>query len=763
MLLLNKTSKIVLLLFLCSTMVYAQDLAQEGGAVGPAANDTDNFKPNIKPNVMAQRIALPIVIDGVLDDAGWAGAGRAFNFSETFPGDQTRPPIDIETWVAYDDDNFYVAFKIDDDPAAVRRTLTDRDRIWQDDYVGIILDTYGNNAWAYFLGSNPLGIQGDTRIINNGGEDDGFNIVFKSEGQVTDEGYQVEMAIPFRSLRFPDKDIQNWNINFWITHPREDRNTYSWAGMDRDNPCWLCQGGSVSGIQEVNAGRNLELLPTLTGSQAGFREEADADFDNGKVNVDPSLGVKYGFTPNLTADLTLNPDFSQIEADAAQIDVNSTFALFFQERRPFFQEGSELFSTNIDQVYTRQINNPLAAAKLTGRFDKTSVAYIGARDRDTPMILPFEEGSEFAQAGESFSNILRVRRTFKQDDHLGVLVTDRRLDEGGAGSTFGMDGRHRFLNNYQFEWQVVGSHTEEPNNTDISGELEGQTFNDGEFTRAFDGESFSGFASYASVERNARHWSFDVDYWATNPTFRADNGFVTQNNQQRLNMYQGYTFYGDGFFNRFTPGVIVGRDWNFQNERKDEYMWLRMQLSMKGQTNMGLMFLAFSNEKFQGIDFRGLRRLNVWVNSNFSNPVRLGAFVSTGKSIARNLDVPEMGNSLNIEAWGTIKPFQRLVIEPRFNFAKLNEEDSGDQVFKGYIARTRLNYQFTRRLFLRLVTQYNDFNERFEIDPLLTYRINPFTAFYIGSTHDYDQFGDPFGVRQSARQFFFKMQYQVRA
>jgi hypothetical protein len=728
--------------------------------------DTSVFQPNVKPVLQLARTSGEIDVDGDLTDPGWRSASRATNFSENYPGEQTEPPIGVEAWATYDDENVYFAFIIRDDPGAVRANLSDRDQIWQDDYVGVILDTYGDNAWAYFIASNPLGIQGDTRIINNGHEDVTFDIVYSAEGMVTADGYQVEMAIPFRSLRFPDREVQNWNMTFWITHPRQSRAQYTWAAISRDDPCWFCQFGTLTGIRGVSGGGGIEFLPAVTGSQSASLRSSDnpsLGLDNGRVKAEPSLGLKYSVSSNLTTDLAVNPDFSQIEADAAQVDVNTTFALFFPERRPFFQEGSDLYQTRVRTVYTRSINNPIAAGKVTARYGRTSFGFMGGVDRDSPLILPFEEQSEFVQAGQSVSNIFRAKRTFGSSSYLGALITDRRLtDDNGSGSTFGIDSRVRLSNNYSVEMQFVGSHTSEPNSPSLSEGVGDFSFDGGSHTAALDGESFSGFASQVSFERNARHWSFDVDYSATSPTFRADNGFITQNNLHRTMLWTGYTFYFDGIVERVMPQIVTGYWWNFDGVRKDQFLWIQGDIRLKAQTNVGLRWLVKSDERFAGEDFRGLRRIGVHVNSNFSDPVKLGGFIQYGRSIARNLETPEMGRSLDLDVWGTIKPISRMVIEPNFTFARLNKEDSGDRVYSGYILRTRLNFQFTRRLFVRLVTQYNDFSERFEVDPLITYKVNPFTAFYVGSTHDFDTFADPFGVLQSERQIFFKFQYLVR-
>jgi hypothetical protein len=194
------------------------------------------FNANILPTLKIPKISGKIKIDGKIDELQWQQAARASNFSEQQPGDMTKPPVETEVLVAYDDINFYMAFIAHDDPKAVRVSFRNRDEIWQDDNVGVILDTYGDGAWAYEIMTNPIGIQGDVRWSNNGGEDTGFDIVFESVGVVTDSGYQVEIAVPFKSLHFPNKSIQTWRATFWRNHPRVVRGQYSWAAISKNTP-----------------------------------------------------------------------------------------------------------------------------------------------------------------------------------------------------------------------------------------------------------------------------------------------------------------------------------------------------------------------------------------------------------------------------------------------------------------------------------------------------------------------------------------------
>lgn len=722
-----------------------------------------DFTATRLPSLRVERAAGPIAIDGDLTDAGWVNAARATGFSEARPGDQTEPSVDTEALVTYDDANLYLAFIAEDDPSAIRSSLRARDEIFREDFIGIILDTFGDAAMQYELFCNPIGIQGDLRATDSG-EDSNFDIVWESKGKITETGYQVEVAVPFKSLRFPNRPEQVWRANFWRTHPRDSRRQYSWAAIDRDEPCFPCQFGTLSGITGVRPTNDVELLPSFVGFQAGaLRDDEDpaSGFDNDAVDGDLSLGLRYAITSNLAGEATLNPDFSQIESDAAQIDVNTTFALFFPERRPFFQDGSNLFQTYFDAVYTRSMNDPSVAAKVTGQVGRTSVAYVGARDEHSPIILPFEERSEFLIAGKSTSNVLRVKQTLMEDSFLGALVTDRRLEGGGSGTLFGADGSVRFLRNYRFELQGLTSRSREPNDASLTEDVEQETFDGGEHTSAFDGERFWGNAVYASIERDARVWNFDVDYRDMSPTFRADNGFITQNDRRLVSGWTGLHFRKDlGFLEQIEPSVNMARVWNHRGLFKDEWVRPQVWMQLKGQTSCSIGYLA-SRERFHDLLFPGIRRLEIEVNTDASEVISGGVTISKGRSIARRLDTPVLGRGATYSVWGEVKPVNRLVVSPEVRWSMLDYPDGRD-IFEGYIARTRINYQFTRELFMRLVLQYDHFDQAYDIEPLVSYVINPFTVFYLGSTHAYTEFDDAGDLTETTRQFFLKLQYLFR-
>jgi len=729
----------------------------------------EEFTPVYHPTLEVTRASGTIKIDGELNDAGWQGAARADNFAEHQPGDQTKPPVETEAFITCDDHYLYVAFVCYDDPKTVRASLCDRDGpIYSDDNICFLLDTYGDAAWAYELNVNPYGVQADALWSPYGGEDSGYDMIWKSAGKITDCGYQIEMAVPFSSLRFPNKEKQVWKVDFWRNHPREVRRQYSWAAYDRDEPCWPCQWGTVTGIENIRPGRGLEIMPTLIGYQSGDLDDDD-NFRNDDPDGDLSLGAKYSVSSNIVAEATYNPDFSQVEADPAQVDVNTNFALFYQERRPFFQEGSDLFNTIFDAVYTRSINDPQFAAKLTARMSRTSVAYLVARDENTTMILPFEERSTYLVAGKSSSNVLRSRRTIGEDSHVGLLLTDRRRDEGGSGTLLGADGRFRLSKKYQFHWQLLGTYTQEPHDTMLTFDEDDSTFNslifdsDGH-TAGFDGESYWGHALYTGISRETANSYVELDYLERSPTFRADNGFQPRNNQRRLGLYAQYVFRFEGdVLDRIIPSVEAGRELNFEEVKKDEFVGLDLCTNFRAaQTEIHSRFMR-SAERLAGIKFGKIWNLHTCMHSIFSGLISAGGSINYGHTIARREDPPVMGKQTTLSAWVDLKPIDRVLLENSIVYEKNDDLDTDENIYEGYIARTRLNYQILKDMSLRVVLQYDNFDQAWDFDPLLTYRLNPFSIFYVGSTSDYQEVTgeevDSRDWRLTSRQFFLKLQY----
>ena len=732
-------------------------------SLSSAVRADDGYAPVYKPEVRISKATGPIDVDGALEDAGWRGAVKIGNFAEHNPGDQTKPEVDTEVMVAYDEKNLYVAWICYDDPSQVRASFCERDNIFTGDYVILCIDPFGDASIAYEIAANPYGIPGDLFFSANYGEDAAYDMIFESAGRMTEDGWVVEMAIPFAGMRFPAVAEQVWKMDFWRNRPRGSRFQYSWAAYDRDESCWPCQWGTVTGISGIESGSGLELLPSIVAHQSG-RLRDDGEFVNDELKGDLSLGISYDISSELTAEATINPDFSQVESDIAQLDVNSTFALFYPERRPFFMEGSDLFNTLFNAVYTRQINDPLLAGKLTWRKGSNSVAFLTAHDEHSVIILPFEERSAFIENGKSYSNIVRVKHEFGEQSHIGLIATDRRFEGGGSGSLFGVDGKIRFSPNNSMVYQFLSTHTGEVDNPALADSAFNATRFDGDkYTAGLDGETFQGYGWVAGLSRDKANYSAAASYVEVSPTFRADNGFETSNNWRRLEFeLQGIKHFEESrILENITGSVNTTRKWNFDGVRKDE--WVNANLETKfraGQTGIHSSYMA-SDEQFRGIQFNEIWQAHTCFNTRPFDALALGGNVNYGHRIARRELV--MGKETSWGIWADIKPIDRMLIETSFSNIRSDDLKTDERLFSQSIFWSRLTLQISRELSLRFVSQYNDRYRCWDVDPLVTYRVNSLSMFYFGSTHDYrdldfEEDGME-GWKLTDRQFFIKFQY----
>ena len=749
--------------------------AEDNSATDPAA---PHFEPNQTLSFDIPRLSEKIQIDGRLDDPAWQSAKKLTNFAEIEPGDNIRPAVETETLVAYDDDYLYVAFHcFDNNTSAIRATLTDRDRMYADDWVGVFIDTFRDQQNGYEFCVNPRGIQGDLRRSRNN-EDSSYDAVWYSGGRLTDDGWTAEFALPFRSLRFPNADVQSWGIHLFRNRPRESRAQMSWAPLSRDESCFFCQAGVMGGIQGVNQGRNLEILPYVLASQQSSlqgQDDSSFDWDNQDADGEAGVGLKYGITPNHTLDLTYNPDFSQIESDATQIDANRTFALFYPEKRPFFLEGADMFGSMVDAVYTRSINDPILAGKFTGKQGTNTIAIMAARDEVSPYIVPFEEQSMGAEGGDTYSTILRCKRDVLTESFVGLMATDRRApDTDGSNTTFGLDSRIRFSETYAAQAQVLGSYTTEPDDTTMSANFDEIHFGkDHQYDSYFNGESFGGTAMEAQFSRAARHFNANINYEDYSPTFRAETGFVTQNDYRLGTFWADYMFYFDKspVLERLEPQVDGGRKYNYDGEFKDTWLMPSVWLRFKKQTYFWTGYL-WSEERFAGQMIEGIHRWQTDFDTEFSKHISAGIYTRLGQSVVRDRDNPRLGDEFSWGASIALRPLAQLRFDGTFDKFELNELDGGPEIFNTYVARGKLSFQFTKNLFLRVVGEYIEDDRSFQADPLLSYKINPFTVFFLGSSHSFDDtlynsdtdtdvpLAD--GHQQTERLFFVKFQYLFR-
>ena len=683
------------------------------------------------PTVEAERFYESITIDGNLEEESWGRATGTDYFIEIDPGENIMPSEKTKVKVGYDESNLYVAFWASANPADIRASYQKRDRAWGDDFVAIFLDTYGDANVGTMIGANPYGVQLDAKNDGNN-DDESFDLIYESQGRITDSGYQVEMSIPFSSLSFPEQEVQEWKVGFYRSLPREKRAQIVWGGFDRTDPCFLCQLGTLTGIRDIKQQGSLEFLPAIVGSQASALD-ANNTLQKGDINGEASLGIKYSFSSDRFAELTINPDFSQVEADEQQVDVNTTFALYFQEKRPFFNAGNDLIDTWINPIYTRSINNPKIAGRIINRGQKLSWYMLSALDENSPYTIPGEEQSFSEMGGQSFSNIFRMKRTLNDGSFYGVLATDRRMaNNNGSGSTVGFDTRYRLNKKYQIEFQTVFSKTVEPNDSLL---VDGSFFGD-DYSFTFDGESFTGNAVELELRRDTEHWNLEMGYDHSTPTFRAENGFVSSNNEQRLYMESVWVYSPNTFLNKFVGGFYTGINQNLDGEIKRQSTFIFSNFKLPKQTNINSNFNYTYFRRFKETNFKNLWKIGTNINSKITKSTSIYFGGNYGIQLATFLDVPETGYSFSFYSGVDQQLFERLLMGGSFSQYQMKTLNKKDEYYSGYLASLKMNYQYSTAISFRLIGQYNDFDQSFQIQPLLSYQPNPFTIFYIGTSNN---------------------------
>ncbi len=713
-----------------------------------------------KYHVKALRIERDIALTGKLSDPLWKTAIPVEVDCEIQPGDNIRAPQEMQAFVLYNSRYIYFGFRANDsDAKSIRSHMADRDKMTDDDFAGVILDTYGNAQSAYEFFANPFGVQFDAMRTSNS-EDASFDCLWYSSGNITDSGYTLEIAVPFKSLRFPPSKKQHWRVEFFRNLPRDTRYQVTWTTLDRNNPCLMCQTGTIDGIEGITAANNVEVLPYAVGVQTGSKGDAGdpaSRFTDGPPTGKVGAGLRYAPSSSFALATVVNPDFSQIESDATQISVNNTFSIFYAEKRPFFLEGADLYSTLASAFYSRMINNPLAAAKLTEISGGFSLAYLAAYDRESLFMIPGEEGSDFVGTSlKSLSNVVRAKYDFGSESFVGALLTTRNFSDA-HNYVGGVDWSFLFGGNFYFVGQMLLTYTREVNDTSIFSS--DRRFGSSGYDAAFNGQSYSGSGFQTDFKRNARDYSFDLSLTSAAPTFQAQDGFITTNDFRNVSLWHGYTIYFEkSFVENASIQSTSGVGFNFDGARKSEWTSIQGQANLTGQTYVWMAYYPLQEEIFNSVHFHKLYRTEVSVSTNPVGSVAGNIWVQVGRLIYRQ-DDPQLGRGYNISGELILKPSAKIALDLTYSRSRLWSYHTLQLFYDGYIARSSFVYQFSPELFVRLIGQYDQFARQFQFDPMLSYKLNPFTVFYAESSHNFARFDQPYGVERTVQQFFVKLQY----
>jgi uncharacterized protein DUF5916/cellulose/xylan binding protein with CBM9 domain len=774
--------------------------------------------------------AKPPVIDGKLDDEVWKGANVLKDFYQVQPGDNIAPSKPTEVLLGYDSRFLYVAFRAFDEPDKVRATIPKRDNIFNDDYVGILFDTFNDKRKAYEFDFNPLGVQADGIWTDGVNEDFSLDIVFESKGVVTNDGYTIEVAIPFKSIRYNAGKDTLWGVHFWRRIKRFNNELSMWMPLSRDISSWLAQAGHLTGFEGLSTERTLELIPSLTISETGKRKAPvtlaqiaeGGRFVNEPIKLDPGLTGKYTITPRVTLDFALNPDFAQVESDQLVVTANQRFPIFFEEKRPFFLEGIDIFQTQIAAVHTRSIIDPDVAIKLTGKVNRNTFGLLVASDNGPGNFseeeLPFAS-PRLINKNASFG-ILRLKRDIgKSNSFIGFLGTYRRFVDN-YNELGGFDGRFQLNKITTFSWQVLGTHSRRSFFFPDKGQFLDRKEN--------------GFIYALDYNQDGRHFGQEIAAVGRTRFYRSDVGFNRRTNtnnvtwfirynsepkpKARLIAWRVYTFLSTNFdwqgnlqnandevqlrFNfRRQTYIGIGAEKGYERVFESEFGGIR-QLGVSCVLTNNCTFAGNDDERSssnRGIYFFAESTLSKKFNFNVFVNRRWGAFdfdfgalpkyprVSPPALAARNaaaqglcggnmpsplcnapLD-PGPGDFWHLDGGITYQPTNALNATLSFTKEKLTRYDTGLVAFDDNIISLKTTYQFSRFLFARGRVDFDSISSNVKGQFLLGYTPNPGTAFYAGYNDDINRHGfnrftgalEP-GLRRNGRTFFIKMSYLFR-
>ncbi|MEN8769557.1 MAG: hypothetical protein ABF269_08630 [Candidatus Arcticimaribacter sp.] len=696
------------------------------------------------------------VLDGNVEEQEWQDAQNFSLDYEVDPGDNTPPPHKTKAYIKYTKTDLYIGFIAYADMKNLRSSIRNRDEGFRDDNVLFGFDAYGDGRYMIALGANPEGNQIDVKVLSNGG-DDNYDVNFESRASKHQDNYQVELKIPFANLQFKPAEEMRWKVVFArSTYTDNTRSQSINFPIDRNNPCLVCQTPDEIILKGVEAKNRVNLLPYVFGGLSD--DEAMGKVDYGKPLGNVGLSGLFDLNSVTSLEFALNPDFSQVEADVSQVNANTTFALFFPERRPYFNEGNEIINSNLNTVYTRTVNDPLASTKLIHQGDKHRVYWLAAYDQASPYLVAGENESYDGEGGKAFSNIFSYQRTFDKGAYIGLLSTNRIFEDGGNGHAVGLNGLLRFKELYTLNFELNTSIIKEPVKDWIDSEDQIR-----DKTVALDGEKKQGNAFLFSLERNTRNWNTEFYYVHYSPHYETPLGFVTQNSIRNMQLTHNYTYYPEdkeGLIQQLNVNLGSELTFNYNSLRKyfDVFSNTFVQWKANWRTSFNLIHII--NEEFVGFVGRNMTEVSMFNGYNPSENINLRAFVSFSESIRYEEDDPSVGKAMFIGSFNNFQITPKLLFTPSIRYSELRSKEDNSLYFKGYIGRLNINYQFNQNLSFRLIGEYNDFDKVFFVQPLLKWNPSPFTIFYIGGTNGYSRIENRSDFQVDNSQLYLKFQYQ---
>ncbi|WP_412971721.1 DUF5916 domain-containing protein [Glaciecola sp. MF2-115] len=725
-------------------------------------------------------------IDGVLDEAVWQKAGKAHLNYVVRPFENTIPPVNTDVFYYEDGANLYVAYIAHDfKPDDIRVFLRDRDDTWGQDMVGVKIDTYGDGRLAYQYFVNPLGVQTDS-IENEmtGNESASWNGIWLSEGRITDKGYVVEFAIPLRLMNFEESEEEkHWGIEFVRFYPRADELRISHLPTDRDNACNLCQMGGARGFKNARQGESLAIVPTAVLGAARTRDPEQSNDWDYQNNQEVGLNVNWSITPEISLQGTLNPDFSQVEADVAQLSINNTFALFFGERRPFFVKNADYFSSFQNLIYTRNINAPDYGLKITGRKDKHSLGLFVANDEQTTFLVPGNLGSSVASFEEASLNLGgRYRFDYSDDLAIGTVLTLREADHY-HNYLSSIDLKYRLSDQDTISAQIIATETEYPDEL-YKGFCDEECLNPSDYNestlRTNKEGSFTGLSYILDYRKETSNYYIRARHQYADEGYRADLGFQSQVDRRVSVIGGGYNWWNE---NSWWNNINIDGDWDISHNGEGELIekelegririsgdyQTRFEVGARKRDRVGLridpsiLAIDGNSNLFQEYSYKMFFRTSPNQHLNF------GVFQRVGDEV--DFVNNRLGEQVYIEPFINLNLGRHIKLNMQHTYSKLDSNDK--PLFNANLTDIRMTYQFDQKQFFRVTLAYSDIsrnqdNYDFDVDEdsknvgfqlLYSYKLNPLTKFFVGyadSAYDNDSLNK---LKTNQQSVFMKFSY----
>lgn len=700
-------------------------------------------------------LAQTPTFDGEVTSQEWQNAQQFSLDYEIEPSNNGEAQYKTEVFVTHTERDIYVGFIAYADMENLRSSIRSRDQIGNDDNVAIGLDTYGDGRFMLVLGSNPEGSQFDLKILANGNDDD-YDVNYETKASKHENAYHVEFKIPVSGLQFKPEETMEWAVVFGRSGFASDTQIQMLNfPYDRSNPCVVCQTPDKIKLQNLKPKKRVHLIPYVFGGQSGKQE--DGVFTQHKAKGNFGLSGLLDLSNITTLEFALNPDFSQVEADVSQIDANNTFALFFPERRPYFNEGKDIINSNQQAVYTRSINNPIASTKFIHQGEKQRVYWLTAYDENAPYLVAGENESYSGKGEAAWANIFSYQRTYKGGAYVGLLTTNRFFEGGGNGQLLGLNSQVRFADVYiaKFEWNM--SAILEPKKDWID-----NNDKQGLKTVALDGESKKGNGLFLSLDRNTENWNTFFYYSQYSPNFETPLGFLTQNNLRNseiVQQYVGFSKNKEARIQQFRVNLGTEITYNYEGTRKYFDVFSNTGIVWKGNWQTEFNVVHVLEQEYEGFVGKNMTEYSMWNSYNPNETVRLGVFVSVGNGLRFNEDNPAVGKQFFFGTFNNFQLSEKLRISQSLRYSQMRSKVDNHFYYKGYILRLNANYQFNKDISFRVIGEYNEFDDKLFVQPLLKWNPNPFTVFFIGGSHGYKHPENNMALQLNNSQLYVKFQY----